>query len=273
MNESHASPIPPAAAPPESASVLGVVSLGLALLSVAACLIASVAAATGRPGAMVVVLVLPILGFAAMIAGALALMKRRSAGVPLVRGPAAFGIIIGLASVVLQGSVAVGALIAYVPVKRIVVPVVSSMFAEAEAGHPDRALAAIVESSRTTIDAPRLGAFIRSATDALGTPTRARVGLDIFFRSREALAEAMARGQSRGPAPDLGLQVKALELEGPSGRTVMYLVLDDAALKQDQVRIADAMVILPGGRCVVLLPQGRMMQLAAYLGLTVVNHP
>ena len=255
----------------ETGSVLGVVSLGMAVVSVGACLIASALALGGRAGAVVVVFGLPALGLGAAIVGAMALMKRRSAGVPLVRGPAAFGILIGIASAVLQGSVAVGALMAYVPVKKVVVPVVTGMAAEVEAGRPERALDAVVESSRSVIGAARVEGFVRAASDVVGEPMRASVGMDIIVRSRRVFAEAASRGSGQGPVPDLGLQVKAVELVGPRGRLMMYLVLDEGSLSKDKVRIADAMVVLGDDRCAVLLPDGRMRELARYLGLEIVG--
>ena len=255
----------------ETGSVLGVVSLGMAVVSVGACLVASALALGGRAGAVVVVFGLPVLGLGAALVGGLALMKRRSAGVPLVRGPAAFGILIGIASAVLQGSVAVGALMAYVPVKKMVVPVVTGMVTEVEAGRPERALDAVLESSRSVIGAARVEALVLAATDVVGEPMRASVGMDIIVRSRRVFAEAAGRGGGQGAVPDLGLQVKAVELVGPRGRLVMYLVLDEASLTKDKVRIADAMVVLGDGRCAVLLPDGRMRELARYLGLAVVG--
>ncbi len=255
-------------------SVLGVAALGTALASVGVCVVASLVASFGHPGAAVVLFVLPTLGFAAVIMGALALAQERarrrrgeSGNVPLQRGPAAFGVIIGLASAVLQGSVAVGALMSYMPVKTNLVPVVQGMFDERAAGDMDRALIAVLETSRSVVDAARLGGFLGAAVEAVGEPVRADVGLDIFLKSRAVFAEASQRGGAQGAAPDLLLQVKALELVGPRWRTVMYVVLDEDSLGKQRVRIADAMVVLPGGRCVVLLPNGRMKELAGYLGL------
>ena len=254
--------------PVQQGTLLGVISLGCALLSVAACVVVSaVVLVGGRTGAAVVIFGLPVLGVMAMVTGGMALVQRRARGVPLVRGPAAMGVIIGLASAVLQGSVAVGALMAYVPVKKMVTPVVTAVFEQVEAGRADVAVEAIPESSRTVIDAARVERFVGAVTDVVGTPARAVVGLDMFVRTRRVFADAAARGAATGPVPDLGLQVKTVEVEGPRGRVMVFLVLDDAALQRDDVRIADAMAVLPGERCVVLLPEGRMKQLAGFLGL------
>jgi len=263
-------------------SFLGVASLGLALVSVSVCVVASVVALTGTPGAMFVVFAMPVVGFAAVVVGGAALLKRKALimrdggarggakDVPLQRGPASFGIIIGLASMVLQGSVVAGAVMSYMPVKKMLAPVVSAMMLEVENGTPDRALTAISDVSKSVVDAARIDGFFRAAMDAVGEPARVHVGLDIFLRSREVFSSA-GNGGVRGPMPDLALQVKALELVGPKGRVMMYAVLDEDALKLDRVRISDAMVVLGDGTCVVLLPQGRMSQLAAWLGLEVKN--
>jgi len=263
-------------------SFLGVASLGLALVSVSVCVVASVVALTGTPGAMFVVFAMPVVGFAAVVVGGAALLKRKALimrdggarggakDVPLQRGPASFGIIIGLASMVLQGSVLAGAVMSYMPVKKMLAPVVSAMMLEVENGTPDRALTAISDVSKSVVDGGRIDGFFRAAMDAAGEPARVHVGLDIFLRSREVFSSAGNSG-ARGPMPDLALQVKALELVGPKGRVMMYAVLDEDALKLDRVRLSDAMAVLGDGTSVVLLPQGRMSQLAAWLGLDVKN--
>ncbi len=264
-------------------SFLGVASLGLAVLSVSVCAVAAAFALTGTPSAMFVVFAMPLVGFAAVIVGGAALVKRRALmrrdggvvggakDVPLQRGPAMFGIIIGLASAVLQGSVLAGAVMSYVPVKRALVPVVEAMLTEVGAGHPDRAMVAIADASKSVVDAPRLDGFFRAAVGVVGEPARAHVGIDIFLKSRTVLSDAVRTGGGQGPAPDLLMQVKALEIVGPKNRVVMYVLLDEDALKLDRVRIADAMIALEDGECVVLLPQGRMSQLAGYLGFEIVN--
>lgn len=264
-------------------SFLGVVSLALALLSVGVCGVAAIIALTGTPSAMFVVFAMPVLGFGAVVVGGAALLRRRALmrtdggarggarDVSLQRGPATFGIIIGLAAAVLQCSVLAGAVMSYVPVKRMLVPVVDAVVREVSSGHPDGALLGVADASRSVVDAARVDWFFRAAIDVVGEPAHARVGMDIFLRSREVFADAVRAGGGQGVAPDLLMQVKALELTGPKGRVVMYVLLDEDALTQDRVRIADAMIALGGGTCVVLLPEGRMSQLAGYLGFSVEN--
>lgn len=246
-------------------SGLGIIALACALLSVAACVVVAVLSVVGVPAAMVGVLVLPLLGLVGVVFGGVSLARKRAPdGAVYTRGPAVAGVIIGLASAVLQGSVLVGAMRTFAPIKQQVVPVVNAMVREARAGHVDRASEAVGEGARGVVG-PRLEGFAKEIVGVCGDDVRATFSIGALVRATVKLRETMAKANPA--AFQSGSPPKPVEFQGSRGRLSAWVLLDEAALDKGQVKITDMMAILPDGRALVLLPDGRFAQLARGVGM------
>lgn len=253
-------------APGSSFSGLGALAILLALVSAVASVLCGLVAMFGYPPAMLGLGVLPLFSMLAIALGGASLMRRVAPdGSAYSRGPAAGGVIVGLATLVLQGAVIVGVLRTYVPMKRVVVPVVASMLEESERGNTELARRALAETVRGVVTEARFEAFLDASAAETGRPMTAAFGLATIARTRAALVSAMAQGG--GTVTVTGMYPKPVEFEGPSGRVSVWVLLDEAELERERVKIVDMMAILPGGRGVVLLPEGRFAQLVEQAGI------
>ena len=271
--ESDSDPAPgpvDAGAPPGPdlrTSGLGLLSIACALLSVAACVVITLLSAIGFSSILVGLFALPALGLAAVVLGGLSLRRRAAPdGAIYTRGPAAGGVIVGLASVVLQGSFLVGAVRSFTPIRTQVVPVVASMAQEIEKGRPARARDALGDGVKGAVADQRIEGFFQRIETHCGSPMEVRFDLGALVRTRAALASAAS------PGADVSMDdfnPKPVEFHGPKGSVPVWVLLDERALSNDEVRIIDMMAIF-GREADVLMPDGRFAQFARKAGVEVI---
>ncbi|MEO1128277.1 MAG: DUF4190 domain-containing protein [Planctomycetota bacterium] len=248
-------------------SGLGLLSLLCALISIGACAVAALLAMVLDPLAAGAIAVLPLFGIAAIILGGIALAKTPGDGIRRTRGPAGAGLILGIIATVLQGSAVAGALLRFFPVKNLIAPIVQEMAFDVEAGRTEEARDQLAEYVRSNVPPERIEAFFDVAAQAVGTFDRTEVTLfGTFVRSSRAFRDAPG-----GTAPPPHITPFPVELVGDSGRTLLWIMLDDAALEKEQVLVTDMILLLPNDRCAVLLPEAQLAQLAAAVGWQIVN--
>ena len=253
-------------------SGVGLLALGCSMLSLGSCIVLAAISVFFAPSAGVVVVGLPLLGLAGIVLGALSLVRKRAPnGREYERGPAVGAIIVGLATAVLQGAFGVGILRVYLAMPEQVVPVVGSMMEEIGEGNLSGARRALADPVQPNVPEARLGAFAGEVRAVCGPEIEASFSVGTIGRARAALTRALSNTQGLAAPPDLF--PKPVELVGSEGRLVVWLLLDDASLERDRVRIVDMMAMLPDGRCLVLLPAGRFAQFARQAGLGIVDLP
>ncbi len=252
-------------------SGLGMLSLACSLLSVLACVVITLLSTVGLSSVLLGLFALPVIGLAGVALGAVSLLRRRAPdGAVYTRGPAVAGVIIGLASAVLQGSFLIGAVRSFTPIRAQVVPVVASMAREVEAGRPARARDALGQGVRGAVSDRRIADLFGEIKAETGDPVDVGFDLTGFFRARTALMAAVSAGGGQVSMDDFN--PKPVEFRGPSGAVPVWVLLDEQALSNDKVRVIDMMALLPGEppRVAVLMPDGRFRQFADQAGLEAV---
>lgn len=245
----------------------GLLALACALLSVMACVVITGLSAIGFSSILVGLFALPVLGLAGVIFGALSLRRRDAPdGAVYTRGPAAAGVIIGLASAVLQGSFLIGAIRSFTPIRTQVVPVVAAMAEEVEKGRPARARDALGEGVKGAVSDERMRGFMVRIETHTGSPMGVRFDLGAFFRARTALVGATSVG-AKVSMDDFN--PKPVEFHGPKGAIPVWVLLDEVALSQGDVRVIDMMALFPAPKAGVLMPDGRFAQFASQAGIDV----
>jgi hypothetical protein len=258
---------PPQASADNLGEGLALLALGVGLFGAASC-VAVGALGVFIQGAGLVALGLPLVGLVAILLGALALRSiARSSGTE-GRGFAVAGVIIGIAVLVIPGAFAVGVARTYLSAKQRVAPVVDAMLAEADAGNAERGLDALAEAVED-VDADRLTRFLGAVEVEIGDLRGADVRLRTVFRLKEPFREAQRDGRlDETRTPSVASIPKPVRLEGDAGAVIAWVLLDEDALARDQVRLVDMLVVLEGGRGILLREAGPLSEVAAYLGLT-----
>lgn len=250
-------------------SVAAAVSAALAVLSLAGCLVVGVLSLAVSPVYFAGMVALPALGIAAVILGAIGLRQvRRGGGLVAGRPLAAAGVLLGLLSAVVQGSMGGSALATYLSMRSTLAPAAERALRALSADDLTNARALLAPATDSALTDERARAFIGAVEGACGEVQRVefdhRVVTEVFERVRAGGAA------SQGPAP-AGDPMKPVRVVGAKASALAWVALDDAALKSGQVRLLDAVVLLPDGRAVTLLPEGPGAVLARYLGLTLVE--
>jgi len=260
---------PEVGAPPIAGySLVAMLAFALSVMSLLICLGASVVGAFVTPAALVVILGLPLLGFAAALLGGAALSSiRRSGGATGGRRLAIFAVFVGIGSGVIQASFAVSAIASFWSIKTVLAPSVEPLMAKGvNDGDTEPMRLAFSRAADFRVDDARLASFFGTLEDELGEFESAGVGLDIFFDLRERMAGAA--GSTVSPPAN---QPKPLGLTFKKRRVTAYFFLDQDALQNGDVVIDDALVFLGDGRAVLLALSGDAERLALYLGAPVVD--
>ncbi len=238
--------------------------------SVGVCLLAGIISAVVDPRAAGAVLVLPLISLSGAIMGGVALLRiERSGGRLGGRTAALIGLFLGLVATIIQGAVAGGALAAYFPVKRHIVPTMERAMRSAATGDMTATRALLGPASGTELADERLSRFFLAMEDRLGPWTAARFDIGVLVdAAREARAGAARAG---GAAPPTGELPKPVVLVFARGEALAFLYPDQAALGKRQVRIADALIILPHDASAIpdavsLMPAGQAAALGKWLG-------
>jgi hypothetical protein len=241
------------------------------MLSVAACVVITGLSAIGFSSILVGLFALPALGLGAVVFGWLSLRRRAAPdGAVYTRGPAAGGVIVGLASAVLQGSFLIGAVRSFTPIRTQVVPIVAAMVEEVEKGRPARARDALGEGVRGAVSDRRVTGFMTQIESYTGSPMGVRFDLGAFVRARSALVGATRAGANVSMDD---FNPKPVEFHGPRGSMTVWVLLDERALSQASVRIIDMMALFPTPKADVLMPDGRFAQFAGQAGIEVIPWP
>ena len=239
---------PEPGAPDVRPSGAGFLAAMCALVGLGACVVVSIVT-IWSPRALVLIFALPAFGVLAVALAATSLSRKTAPdGSRYSRGPAVFGLIVGIACVVLQGAVVIGAMMTYWPIRQNLVPVADTLLpggaAPAPPGAPIAPLAPEVPPGA-------LEAFLSRCEAAAGPLDRFEVGVDVFFVVRDVTKEAQERGGATGTLP-AGLGPKPMFLVGSEGRLLVWVVLDQEALAREEVVIADMLAVLPDGRAATL---------------------
>jgi len=253
-------------------SVPAAISAGLAVLSLAGCLVVGVLSMVVSPVFFAAMVGLPALGLGAVALGALGLRQVRLGGGRVVGRPlAAAGVLLGLLSAVVQGSMGGSALATYLSMRSTLAPAAERVLVALSADDLSAARGMLAPATAQALSDMRARSFIGAVEAACGEPPRAefdhRVVTEVFRRVRQS------GGAAQGPAPG-GDPMKPVRIAGPRGSALAWVSLDQDALKAGQVRLLDAVVLLSGAdgdRAVTLLPDGPGAVLARYLGLPLVE--
>ncbi|MEM8835833.1 MAG: hypothetical protein AAGD00_08435 [Planctomycetota bacterium] len=258
-------------------SPLAVLSLGGALLSFATCLVGGIASVLGFPSVGLVILFLPLLALASAVCGVLALVAiNRSDGLLVGGVPARIGLVLGLIATAVTGSFTFGALRTAYDVRERLAPVVEALIADINADNWPGAEEHLGEPVARALGKTGVAWFFETLEASFQSET---VGADaplvILFRSRGELARASDPTQVSAAPQNLNDEVpKPVRVTFASGASgVLFVFLDPAALASQQVRVSDAMIVLPDNRVLTLQPDGPASLLARGGGMRVVPRP
>jgi hypothetical protein len=252
---------------PGEISPLAIGSAASSLLSVSACLAATLAAVISSPVWAAAIVALPLLGIVGIVLGGLALRQigkseGRIGGRPL----ALIGLFLGIMSATLQGAVTIGALARYMPIQSQVAPALQMMAQKAAAGDMAASRVALAESAGNVVDDGRLGWYFKGLEAKHGELQRVVFGIKTLGTSRETLLRAMRANPPTATPP--AQTPTPLEMHFKRGVTTVYVWFDEQALSQNAVRILDVLVIDKDNAARALLPDGPGATLGRWLGLT-----
>lgn len=258
-------------------SPLAILSLGGSLLSVAVCLFGGIASVLGFPSVGMVILVLPLLALASAVLGVLSLVAiNRSDGLLVGGVPARIGLVLGLIATAVTGSFTFGALRTAFDVRERLAPVVDALIADMNAGDWTNAQTRLGEPVASAMGEPGIAWFFDTLTSSFNAePIGADAPLVILFQSRAELTRASDPTRV-SPAPqnlnnEVPKPVRVTFAGGESG--VLFVFLDPDALAIQDVRVSDAMIVLPDNRVLTLQPDGPASLLARGGGMTTVPRP
>lgn len=252
---------------PGEFSALAIGSAASSLLSVAACLAATLAAVISSPVWAAAIVALPLLGIVGIVLGALALRQiGRSEGRLGGRPLALIGVFLGIMSATLQGAVTIGALARYMPIQQQVAPALQMMARQAVAGDMTAARVALAENTGAVVDDARLEWFFKGLEAKHGELQRVVFGIRTLGTSRETLLRAMRANPPTAAAPTQ--TPTPLEMHYKRGVATVYVTFDEQALSQNAVRILDLLVVDKDNAARALLPDGPGATLGRWLGLT-----
>lgn len=249
-------------------SVAAAASAALAVVSLAGCAVVGLLSMLVSPVYFAGVVLLPLLGIGAVILGAIGLRQvRRNPGLVVGRPLAAAGILLGLLSAVVQGSMGGSALATYMSMRSTLAPAAERVFTALSRGDIAGARGLLAPATASSLSDERMRSFIGAVQGACGEVQRA----EFDYRVVTEVAQRVKRSGSaaQGPAPG-GDPMKPVRLVGTRAEALAWVTLDESALRSGQVRLLDAVVLLPeahGGGAVALLPDGPGAVLARYLGL------
>ena len=254
---------------PIQSTPLGVLSLLLALLSFAGCIITGLLVQFVHFSSVVGFLFLPILSLTALIMALWVLIgpgRGHAAEKPFTRGPALLGFLVALLALVGQVTISGVGLSVYIPMKQRVLPAADEMVRNINAGRPERALEAFASTYRARIAPDDLSAIFGIVTSELG-PIE-----DVVFRISTAQRARDTLGQLAGTVdPGDENLPKPVELHCRDGIAMLWLLLDEVALQREEIRFMDLLVVLPDLRALTLFPDGRMAMYARSFGLTIID--
>ncbi len=260
---------------PERFSAMALWSFLIAIASVGACLLAAIVSVVVDLRAAATVLVLPLFSLAGAVMGGIALLRiERSGGRLGGRRAALIGLFLGLIATIIQGATAGGALAAYFPVKRHIAPTMESALRAAAAGDLTTASALLGTGPGTGTGEERISRFLLAIEDRLGPWVEVRFDIGVLAEAarevRLGAARASAAAQPGGDLP------KPVVLVHARGAALAFLYPDQAALGRRQVRIVDALVILPHDAsaapdAVALSRDGPAAALGKWLGANIIE--
>ncbi|MBL0926678.1 MAG: hypothetical protein IBJ11_03370 [Phycisphaerales bacterium] len=240
----------------------------LAMVSLAACVTAAAAALLGFPAALAAIVVLPVLGLTAAVLGFTSLsIVRRSGGRVIGRVPALIGLFLGLTSAIIQGAFALSVLRVYFDLRNAAAPAVSRMVYAADRGDLSGLRATLSEKASADLTDARAAEFGAALRREAGTIAGAEVRLGTLIRTFEAGRRA-ARSGSVQPLAE-GVLPKPVEIVGDRATLLAYVIVDQDALKKEQVKVADLLVVLPDGRGLTLMNDGPASSAAESLNLKI----
>ncbi|HVZ94923.1 MAG TPA: hypothetical protein VG797_10475 [Phycisphaerales bacterium] len=271
MSQAQQTPLDPAERPPQ-VSLGAMVAMFLSLTSVLGCGVIAALFFLLGPASAVGMLVTPALGLAGVTLGGLSLYRIRKAAVQgvLVRGQgmALIGIFVGLMSAVVQGAAAGGALVVWRNAREMMTPSAGRLVMASVQGDIPVARLELMQSS--TISDERLRSFGEMFKNHVGEPRRADLRLSVFVRASRELRSAP--GAATAQITQDKIAPFPVEIEADRGTPLCYIFLDtDALQRQQQVRIADVLVLLPGHECITLATDGPARTTGDALGYRVVE--
>ncbi len=249
-------------------SLGAIAGMGLVVFSVLACVVSIGAVLAGNLSMAAVILPLPILGLTGATLGFLALRRiGRSKGTLIGRGPAVFALFVGLPSAIIQGAFALGPMRVWWDIRNTLAPAATTFAADLASGDANAARARMSVGASSALSDERLADFSTQLTATLGTPITAQATTWLFSEIRRLGARSPGTPAAPNPRP-AGPPPRPVELVGPNARVLAYFFLDDDAIRSGDVRIADALVILPGDTPLILHEAGPASAAARALGLT-----
>lgn len=248
-------------------SGLAFAALVLALFGVASCLAVSVLAVFVTPAAAVGLALAPAAGLTAAILGLIAIYRiNRSGGLLMGRGPALIGVFVGIMGATVTGSAVVGAIMTMRSVAATLAPRVALIIPSLGLPDPSAARASLAPAAIESLTDDQILAFSRAVRHRMGEKTSIEAGLGLPARTVQLMRQApgartAALTQDRhAPRP--------VEIIGPGGRALMYVVLDQDSMDQGRILIADLLFIAPDFAALPLRPDGPAAEIQRELGLT-----
>jgi len=240
--------------------VLAVVSgCGGGLLTAGAAMGLGVGAVWGMYG----VWAAPLVALAGVVLGLLGLRSIRLGEGEVVGRPMALvGVFVGLAITALLGAVALSSL-AMLAGPRALAPESARLLLASSEGRFADARGALGESANSNLTNDELAAFAEAVAAKVGPIRGAAADLSLIGAGREVI------GQTPGAAgADLTVEEmpRPVWVLGETGRTLLYVWPDDRALRENDVRIKDALVVLGPNRVATLRFPGPAQTLAIKVG-------
>ena len=255
--------------PAERLSIAAAASALCALLAVSGCVGISWIAYR-QPDRFVYIAVVPALALAAIVLGVIARVRIRRSGttggvVLRGKGLATLGIFLGVLGGIIPTAFLLSALVTLSSLKSLA-PVAERVVLAAAAQRPQSARADLSQDASNEITDARLLAVGRAIERSVGKPLKADVSIGAVMEARTRVVSAAQSGADPSALGELSPKPVVIRCE--RGSVIAYTLLDADALNKQQVRITDALFLLPDGSCITLRIDGPAQQVARALGLS-----
>jgi len=227
--------------PAETARLSGaaVFSVLLAVGSMLSCFVLLALSMTGHVGMALSIFALPLLGVIAAVLGLIALARISQSGGRLAgRRLAILGLFVGLLGAVTQGAMVFGALRTYFDIRNTLVPNTAAFVEPLMRGDFDAAREKLSEDASAVVSEHDLDRFARAVGELAGGPPVVEIRIGELFRT-----VASMRAIAQGSAKKITGQVRPVQVVGDRGSCALFVVLNEEALRQKQVRIDDLLLV------------------------------
>lgn len=181
------------------------------------------------------------------------------------RGPAIFAIFVGLMAGVLQSVFVGAAVVVFTDTRTKLAPHALMLLQDIEHGRLDSARTHIGHAVSPLLSDEQLKSFQSTLEHEIGPLRDATLSLGAFQKVRELERNIAQRG---GTGAQTGVPARPVELVSDTHRVLAYVWIDNDAAKNNQIKITDMIVILPGNRALLLRDGADSAKLASALGLT-----